>query len=64
MKHKVEYVHYSPSFGPWVMEATTWAEAISELHEKGYVNCGEQKIVRRTYQWISDEPQLIDTDYK
>ena len=24
----------------------------------------EGKVVKRTYKWISDEPQIIDTDYK
>jgi hypothetical protein len=63
MKDKVEFVHYSDVFGPLIMEATTWAEAVSELHEHGTVNVGKVKVVKRTYRWVSDEPQLIDTDY-
>lgn len=46
-----------------VLSATTWSEVVSELHESGMVNVGKVKVVKRTYKWISDEPQLIDTDY-
>lgn len=65
MKDKVEFVHYSDVFGfpPMVLEATTWAEVVSELHEHGIVNVGKVKVVKRTYRWLSDEPHLIDTDY-
>jgi hypothetical protein len=63
MKDKVEFVIYSNVFGPMILEATTWAEAVSELREHGAVNVGKVKVVKRTYQWVSDEPQLIDTDY-
>ena len=63
MKDKVEFVHYSDTFGPLIMEATTWPEAVSELYSKGFANAGQRKVVKRTYKWISDEPQIIDTDY-
>ena len=62
-QQKIEFVHYSDTFGPLIMTATTWAEVVSELHESGMVNAGKVKVVKRTYQWVSDEPQLIDTDY-
>jgi hypothetical protein len=66
MKDKVEFVHYSDVFGwpPMVLEATTWEEAADELYNEGFANAGRQKVVKRTYKWVSDEPQIIDTDYK
>jgi hypothetical protein len=64
MKDKVEFVHYADTFGPLIMEATTWPEVISELYDQGFVNVGKQKVVKRTYKWLSDEPQIIDTNYK
>jgi hypothetical protein len=66
MKDKVEFVHYSDVFGfpHRVLEATTWEEAADELYSEGNdAQLGECKIVKRTYKWISDEPQIIDTDY-
>jgi hypothetical protein len=45
------------------MRAKSWEEVASELYDNGYVNMGKVKVVKRTYQWVSDEPQLIDTDY-
>jgi len=63
MKDKVEFVSDVFGFPPIVLEATTWEEVASELDDKGYVNMGKVKVVKRTYQWVSDEPQLIDTDY-
>ena len=63
MKDKVEFVHYSGVFDPMVLEATTWEEAADELYNEGFANAGGQKVVKRTYKWVSDEPQIIDTDY-
>jgi hypothetical protein len=63
---KIEFVLYTTAGGASIvsiLEATTWAEVVSELHESGMVNAGKVKVVKRTYQWVSDEPQLIDTDY-
>lgn len=64
MKDKVEFVHYSDVFGPLIMKATTWSEAASELYNEGWANSGKYKVVKRTYRWVSDEPNIIDTDYK
>jgi len=64
VKDKVEFIHYSDTFGPLIMEATTWAEAVSELCNDGFANSGERKVVKRTYKWISDEPQIINTNCK
>ena len=67
MKDKVEFVLYITTGASAgiisILEATTWAEVVSELHECGMVNAGTVKVVKRTWRWISDEPQLIDTDY-
>ena len=64
MKDKVEFLHYSDvSLWPWVLKATTWEEVAYELYNEGFANCGKRKVVKRTYKWISDEPQIIDTDY-
>jgi hypothetical protein len=63
MKDKEEFVHYSDVFGPLIMEATTWAEVVSELYNSGVINSGKIKVVKRTYKWVSDEPQIINTDY-
>ena len=63
---KIEFVLYTTAGGASIvsiLEATTWAEVVSELHESSMVNAGKVKVVKRTYQWVSDEPQLIDTDY-
>lgn len=64
MNDKDEFVHYSEVFGPLIMKATTWPEVVSELYECGFANSGKRKVVKRTYKWISDEPQIIDTDYE
>jgi hypothetical protein len=64
MQDKIEFVHYNPMFGPLIMKATTWPEAVSELYNNGYANCGDCKVVKRTYRWLSDEPNIINTDYK
>ena len=64
MNDKVEFVHYSDVFGPMILEATTWDEVADELYSEGFANAGRRKVVKRTYKWVSDEPQLIDTDYK
>lgn len=64
MNDKVEFVHYNDMFGPLIMKATTWPEAVSELYNQGFANSGKCKVVKRTYKWVSDEPQIIDTDYK
>ena len=32
MKDKVEFVHYADTFGPLIMEATTWPEADGILY--------------------------------
>lgn len=64
MNDKVEFVHYSDVFGPLIMKATNWREAASELYNEGFANSGKRKVVKRTYKWVSDEPQIIDTDYK
>ena len=45
------------------LRAKSWNDVASELHDNGYVNMGKVKVVKRTYQWACDEPQLIDTDY-
>lgn len=64
MKDKVEFVLYSDAgIWPRVLEATTWEEVADELYNQGVVNGGKRKVVKRTWRWISDEPQLIDTDY-
>ena len=63
---KIEFVLYTTAGGASIvsiLEATTWAEVVSELISSGMVNVGKVKVVKRTYQWVSDEPQLIDTDY-
>lgn len=57
-QQKIEFVHYSDTFGPLIMKATTWAEVMSELHDIGKV-----KVVKRTYQWVDDEPQIIYRNY-
>jgi hypothetical protein len=62
-QQKIEFVLYTTAVGASILEATTWAEVVSELHECGMVNAGTVKVVKRTYHWVSDEPQLIDTDY-
>jgi hypothetical protein len=28
------------------------------------VNVGEVKVIKRSYRWVSDEPQIINTDYR
>ena len=61
---KVEFVHFSEVFGELVMKAQTWNEAIRELRNDGWANSGKRKVVKRTYKWVSDEPQIIDTDYR
>lgn len=61
---KVEFVHYSEVLGPLIMKASNWAEAKSELYNDGFANSGKCKVIKRTYKWVSDEPQIIDTDYK
>ena len=63
MNDKVEFVHYSDTLGPLIMEATTWPEAVSELYNEGFANSGKRKVVKRTYKWVSDEPQIIDTNF-
>jgi hypothetical protein len=45
------------------MRATNWSEVRSELYSNGYVNMGEVKVIKRTYDLISEEPQIINTDY-
>jgi hypothetical protein len=62
MKDKTEFVLISP-IGDRLLSSTTWGEVVSELHASGYVNMGEVKIIKRTYRWLCDEPQVIDTDY-
>lgn len=65
MNQKFEFVAYAPyTGGTRILTATTWVEVVSELYERGMVNVGKVKVVKRTYQWVCDEPQLIDTDYK
>jgi hypothetical protein len=64
MEQKVEFIYVSKSFGDIILSATTWPEVVSELYESGIVNEGKVKVIKRTYQWISDEPQIIDTDYR
>ena len=64
MNDKVEFVHYNDMFGPLIMKATTWPEAVSELYNQGWANSGDCKVIKRTYRWVSDEPQIINTDYK
>jgi hypothetical protein len=61
---KVEFIYVSPTFGETVLSATTWPEVVSELHESGIVNVGEVKVIKRSYRWVSDEPQIINTDYR
>lgn len=63
MVDKFEYVMYDRTGVISILSATTWAEVVAELHEFGYVNMGKVKVVKRTYRWVCDEPQLIDTDY-
>lgn len=64
MNDKVEFVHYSDVLGALIMTATTWPEAVSELYNQGFANSGDCKVIKRTYRWVSDEPQIINTDYK
>ena len=64
MKDKVEFIHYADMIGPLILKATTWPEAVSELYNNGFANSGDCKVIKRTYTWVSDEPQIINTDYK
>lgn len=52
-----------PIFGreiPLVSE--NWSEIESELYDIGYTHVGEVKVIKRTYQLISEEPQIVNTD--
>ena len=60
---KVEFIYVNKLFGETVLSATTWPEVVSELYESGIVNVGEVKVIKRSYRWVCDEPQIINTDY-
>ena len=57
---KEEFIFVSDVFGELVLDATSWNDALNEVLD-GYANTGNHKIIKRTYRWISDEPQMVDT---
>lgn len=64
MKDKVEFVMISPTLGEIVLKGVgNWDDVPNYLFTEGWANMGQVKVVQRTYRWISDTPQLVDTDY-
>lgn len=64
MQTKKQFIMISPVFGEITLTGVeSWEEVPNYLFTEGWANMGKVKVVERTYQWISDVPQLIDTDY-
>lgn len=58
-----QFVLISPTLGDVVLRKVHhWDHVKEYLADYGYVNMGKVKVVEREYHWVSDTPQLIDTD--
>lgn len=63
MMQKVEFIWISTTLGEVELHAHNWNEAIGALYDVGAVNIGKVKVVKRTYEVISEEPQIVNTNY-
>ena len=63
MNELKQYILFTNTGIETILPVNSWSEVVGYLHNVGYVNMGKAKVVERTYHWVCDQPQIVDTDY-
>lgn len=45
------------------LKSSTFDDAINEIYDSGYVNCGKVRLLKIEYREISCTPFIVNTDY-